>query len=60
MTEHVPMYTPSLTLIIIMPKPWDSIYIPDNGVTFITLFTNEAFCISDNFISFTLLGGHCL
>ena len=54
------MYTPSLTLIIIMDATQGYLSILDTGVTFITLLRNEVFSISEIFLSFTLLGGHYL
>ena len=59
-TEHVHMYTPSLTIIQILAAPQVIIYMSNNGVTFITLFTYKVFSISVNFLSFTLLGRNCL
>ena len=60
LTEHLHMQTPSLNLLRTLAETQGYIYIPDTGITFITLLTHEVFSISDIFVSFTLLGGHCL
>ena len=60
MTEHVHMYTTSLTLLRIMATPQGSLSIPDTGVTLKSFLTHEVFSISDIFVSFTLLGGNCM
>ena len=60
MTEYVHMYTPSLTLLKILAATQGALSILDTGVTLITLLTHEVFSISDIFVSFTLIGGHCL
>ena len=54
------MYTLSLTFLRIKAAPQGSISITNNGVTFITFLTHEVFSILNIFVSFTLLGGHCL
>ena len=54
------MDTPSLTFLVIQASPQDYLSIPNTGVTFITFLTHEVFSISDIFLSFTLLCGHCL
>ena len=54
------MYSPKWTPLRILAVPQGYLCIPVTGVTLITLLTDEVFSISENFISFTLLVGHCL
>ena len=54
------MYTLSLNLLRIMAAPQSSLSIPDTGFNLITFLTHEVFSISEMFVSFTILGGHCL
>ena len=54
------MNTPSLNILRIKAATQGSLSIPNNGVTFITFLTHGVFYISDIFVSFTFLGGHCL
>ena len=60
LTLHVHINTPSLNILRIKATPKGSISIPDTIVTFLTFLTHELFSISDMFVSFTFLGGHCL
>ena len=54
------MNTPSLTILRIQAAPQDYLSIPDTGVIFISFLTHEVLYISDIFVSFNFLGGHCL
>ena len=54
------MYTTSLTFLRIKADPQGYLCIPDTVVTLINFLTHEVFSISDIFVSFTLLGRHCM
>ena len=54
------MKTSSFTVLIILAVPQGTISITYTIVTSITFLTHEIFSISDIFVSFTFLGGHCL
>ena len=60
LTLHVHMYIPKLNFLRIQAAPQVYLSIPDTVVTLIIFLTHEVFSISYFFVSFTLLGGHCL